>query len=318
MINIVRAVIGFSAGGSVASKAFAKLIRELGMVPIAHDCSPRIYTNTELQKASLSPRLQDEQAYTNFLAEFLEECDHYIPFLDEELLICARLSDERCTKNRVIFISGPSTIELCNDKLALKNFLREIFIPMPDFAKKAPAIVKPRYGAGGKQALLIKCNSSIDAIKSIADAEDLIIEEYVSGSVVSADVLWDEEYRLLASAYRFRSVGSGVSTQSVLVASTRLLESMENIINKVSNHVKLRGLTSFQFLIRGAEPLLLEINPRAGGSIVHSHLLGSGILYQYFQTCIGVNIAVSGQYQGNRHPRQIIRYYEDNAVFDCE
>jgi hypothetical protein len=308
-------VVGFSAGGSAASKAFARLIRDLGMIPIAHDCSPRINANSELHKAYLSPELQDKVAYAKFLATFLADCDHYIPFLDDELLICLGLTHQQTPEMRTIVLSGYAAIELCNDKMALKQFLLQAGIPTPRLAIKAPAFVKPRFGSGGKQALLVKCDETVGAIRGMAESEGLIVEEYISGPVISGDILWSEECRLLARAYRFRSTGSGVSTLSSLVTSPRLLKSMDKIVSSVGSYVKFRGLTSFQFLVRGSESLLLEINPRPGGSISHSHFLGADILYQYFHGLLGANLEMPKQ--GAKEillPQQIARFYEDCPV----
>lgn len=313
---MMKSRVGFSAGGSVASEELAHVFDGLNIEVVAHDSSERVHANIYLSESFVSPPLSNEDAYASFLSKFiLQYCDHYIPFIDSELLLCHEIAASCPSIATKILISDATTIRICNDKLITKKMLSEAGIPIVRLALKAPAFLKPRLGSGGKYGLVIKDNESLCSANKIAEREHLLLEEYVEGPIISVDALWSKEGGLLKTAQRLRSKGSGVSTESSSQTNAKLRSSIDESINFAGKILAFRGLTSFQFLIKENQPLLLEINPRMGGSVGHSHLLGSEILCDYFQIALGSGF--TQEPYGNLQPykaRKVVRFFHDKTL----
>ena len=149
--------VGFSAAGSVASASFSLFLKSIGIAPVGHDLSRRVFDNLHLSKKISSPPVVNKDDYKDFLRSFiLNHCDLYIPFLDAELQSCWELKLESEFFSRRIPLSDISTIKSCDDKLYLKSLLSPLGINCIPNSVDVPAVVKPRLGSCGKEILIIK------------------------------------------------------------------------------------------------------------------------------------------------------------------
>lgn len=304
--------IGFSAAGSVASMSFANFLDGFGFVVVGHDSSNRVLINPFLNVAIISPTVGRPE-YKCFLNDFLQnQCDLYIPFLDQELNICIQLIEAQPILAQKMLMCSELAIRVCNDKFSFKSWAQELEIKTVPLAANVPAFVKPREASGGKQSLIIRKQQILDAL--LAEPmflEDYIVEEYIDGDLLSVDALWDGTSELINLFCRQRSNTSGVSSLSSSINSEPIRSLVSAQITKLGSSLGFHGVCSVQFMLRNSELYLLEVNPRMGGSAYHSHLLGSNIIISYFEMMLGKKFQQIKQFHPASLNKEIARFYSD-------
>ena len=304
--------VGFSAAGSVAAATFSRFLIECGFLPIGHDCSDRILMNQYLNHCHVSPPVSNE-GYSLFLREFIEtQCDLYVPFLDAELRQCAAFASVLDPLRVRLPISTTKAIDICNDKAALKEYAEHLGIQTVKSSTIVPAFIKPRCGSGGRQSLIVRSQALLSSFLCHQDSNEYIIESYMPGELVSVDCLFDSSSILIDFFCRLRSKSSGVSTCSTELKDTFLVQKIHGIIVQLGKSLGFYGMCSIQFFINGADLALLEVNPRMGGSAVHSHLLGSFILNHFFHMTLGTPIRKENSMQTSK-PSKVARFYCDHV-----
>ena len=304
--------VGFSAAGSVSSASFALFLKNIGLIPVGHDLSSRVLDNRHLSRYLSSPPVTKHEAYKDFLRSFiLNHCDLYLPFLDSELQVCFELKKESELFSTRIPLSDSSTIQACDDKLHLKELLSSCginCIPQPDCV---PVVVKPRRGSGGKEILIIRDPVLFPHIQSTFQNSDYMLEAYLPGILISTDVLWDIEGRVDTIFSRIRSNGGGVSTASKPVTNQVLLDTIYKAVQKLGSIIPFSGLISVQFIAFNDNLYLLEINCRPGGSISHSHMLGSQIFTNFLAQYLSYRTPSTSSSPAFRH---ISRFFYDECI----
>lgn len=304
--------VGFSAAGSVASMSFAQFIQGLGLIANGHDCSKRILGNPCLNHAFLSPTTSHPE-YKDFLQNFLEEsCDVYIPFLDQELMLCAQIIEEYPELSKKMAISSKQSIQICDDKLSLKHWAEDLGIHTVQTTTRIPAFVKPRIGSGGKHSLLVKRQEVLDAlIREPVFLSDYIVEDYMDGILVSVDAVWDCDSEVMSFFCRQRPNNSGISSLSCAFIDKPINARIFKDISVLGKSLGFHGACSIQFMVRDSNIYLLEVNPRIGGSAHHSHFLGSDIVASYFDIVLGERFDTTSLTPSAMCAKQVLRFYTD-------
>ena len=202
--------------------------------------------------------------FIKFIKKISTKVDLMFFYVDEELQNISNNLKSKHILNKII-ISNSNVIDLCLNKKKLYSFLNKNNILYPRIKLTSPAFVKPIFGRGSKNCLLIK-NKNL--LKSYINTKDFIIQEYIEGKEFTVDCYFNKENKLIFSLSRERIVKSNISI------SNRILNKPElnKIIKKVSKICKLYGPINFQFIIdkKTKKPFLIEINPRLSGGIIFS------------------------------------------------
>jgi carbamoyl-phosphate synthase large subunit len=125
-----------------------------------------------------------------------------------------------------------------------------------------PVIIKPRTGSGSRDVTAIM---SADELKTMEPAPEFLVQEYLPGEEYSIDVLADAAGRVVAGVPRVRArVDSGVS----VAGRTLHDQELEQFGATVATIVGLTYIANVQVRRDHAgRPALLEVNPRAPGSL---------------------------------------------------
>jgi carbamoyl-phosphate synthase large subunit len=199
--------------------------------------------------------------------------DVVIPTVDSELrpLDAARAEFERA--GVALMLPPARALALTLDKLALARACADVVrVPRTERLDEAvdpaswtyPVIVKPRTGSGSRDITAIV---SADELKSaLTTAEPgYLVQEYLPGEEYSIDILADTDGRVVAGVPRVRSrVDSGVCVAGRTLHDCEL----ERFGATVAVTVGLAYIGNVQ--VRrdvDGEPALLEVNPRAPGSL---------------------------------------------------
>jgi len=207
-----------------------------------------------------------------------------IPLIDPELVVLSKIRDEFEKNGIFIMVSSYERILIAIDKWRTYLFARNNNITVPktySIMKKSdidnvklPAILKPRYGSASKGIVI--CDDSADLTHYIDKYKDTeyIIQELLEGFEVTVDVFGLEDGSYLAGIQRRRLK---VRAGEVERALTQKDENLDNIVRKVVQAYKPRGVINIQFIYNNdtEEYYLLEINPRFGGGYPLSYHAGA-------------------------------------------
>lgn len=219
-----------------------------------------------------------------FAAELLARCRDLgatvvIPTVDAELrpLAAARRSFEDA--GIALMLPSERALRMTLDKLALARACAPVVaVPRTELLSEElspdewtyPVIVKPRTGSASRDITAIM---SAEELKTMRPSADFIVQEYLPGEEYSVDVLADARGRVVAGVPRVRArVDSGVSVAGRTLHDREL----EQFGARVATTAGLTFIANVQ--VRrddDGRPALLEVNPRAPGSL--SLTVASGV-----------------------------------------
>jgi carbamoyl-phosphate synthase large subunit len=170
---------------------------------------------------------------------------------------------------------GPSAsaARVCGSKRAMLAALAGV-VPLPRSVEEEPAwpaFAKPDRGGGGRDTRRI---DDADAWLQ-ARAAGLVLQELLPGEEYTVDCLGDREGKLVCAFPRRRvSVGRGIALASEPVDRPDLVAMVE----AVAERIPVAGVYFVQFRENEAgEPVFLEINARAAGSLGATRLRGANL-----------------------------------------
>lgn len=259
---------------------------ESGSKIVATDLSPYAPALYFADKQYLVPRIDDP----NYISCILDICkkeniNAVTTFIDPEIEILA--------KNRSLFeqlnveVLAPylDTAKKCFDKYMMFEYLKENNIPtvmtwrcLEDFKEayqnkkvEFPVFVKPRTGSGsvGAQKIL-NYETLVEVIKT---DESLIIQEFMEGTDLDADVYIDTISHKAVAAFSKKKIETriGGASKTISFKDPALFE----FIKKIVSIMKFNGPVDMDFFYRDGIYYLSEINPRFGGAYLHAY--GAGV-----------------------------------------
>ncbi len=219
----------------------------------------------------LSPKGNSKE-FLDFIDYVSKKVDVIFFYADEEILnISKNLHKLKCRKK--IIISEFKTINLCNDKHQLKQFLhsKNILLPSNNINKKS--IIKKNIGRGSKFLLITKSKNEINFFKK---NKNYLVEDYIKGREFTIDCLFNKNHHLIYSIARERLVFSNVSIINRMLKG----EKFNKIIKNISQFINFYGPINFQFIEceKSKKIFLIEINPRLSGGVIFSINSGFDII----------------------------------------
>jgi carbamoyl-phosphate synthase large subunit len=197
--------------------------------------------------------------------------DVVIPTVDAELRPLAAARGSFAQAGVSLMLSPARALAVTLDKLALSRVCAGVVrVPRtesladpgdPD-SWEYPVVVKPRTGSGSRDVSIV---ISAAELKLIEPSPDFIVQEYLPGEEYSVDVLADAGGRVVAGVPRVRvRVDSGVSVAGRTLHDREL----EDIGAAVATVTGLTYIANVQVRRdQAGRPALLEVNPRAPGSL---------------------------------------------------
>lgn len=194
-----------------------------------------------------------------------------IPTVDSELAPLAEVRDSFAAAGIELLLAPAGALALTLDKLALIRRCQDVVrVPRTErfdaevdpAAWDFPVIVKPRTGSGSRGISLVP---SEKALAAMTRSPDYLVQEYLPGEEYSIDVLADRGGHVISSVPRVRAkVDSGVSVAGRTVHDPQL----EAFGVAVAQAVGLTYIANVQCRRdSGGRPALLEVNPRAPGTL---------------------------------------------------
>jgi carbamoyl-phosphate synthase large subunit len=258
----------------------------------------------EADRAFLVPAVTDPD-YFNILLTLCRE--HHVRLLfslnDLELPLLARQRDQFLAIGTIPVVSSPTVVDLCFDKWATWNFLREIGVPTPlTFISLAeaqaalsrsemafPLVVKPRWGTASfgidypesteEMALSwelgrMRLHRSY-LLAASADKECcLIAQEKVTGTEYGLDIVNDLAGRHVTTFVKRKLSMRAGETDKAVTVSHPALEAVGRRIGEALKHI---GNLDCDVFVDGERFWVLELNPRFGGGYPFTHHAGANL-----------------------------------------
>lgn len=268
-----------------------------------------------LDKVFPVPRVS-EAGYFTLLLEIcqMEKVDVLVPLFEPEFPILDEQRQDFLDIGTFVLLSNKNALQICSDKFNTYKFFNENGIKTPATWLAStlsgdvsfPLFVKPSFGMGSQGAK--KVLSSLELDSALQYSEDMIVQQYISGTEYTLDVLCDFEGRALSVVPRERlEVRSGEVSKGKTVDRPDLIQQAVYIVEKLGGI----GPLTLQCMDTGSEVYWIEINPRFGGGVPLAIQAGvdyPNLLYRLNQ---GERIIpLLGQYQKNL---AMLRY--DEAVY---
>lgn len=255
----------------------------------AGELAPAIYLVDKFYKV----KKYNEEGYINQLLDICKEekIDFLIPLYEKEFSLLCRFRKEFEKLGVFLLLSGSKVIDICNNKYNTYEFFKNNKIPCPktytkdNIPKEArfPLIIKPFDGMGSSS--VFKVNNKKELEFFLEYVENPIVQEFISGTEFTVDVLCDFEGKVIFSIPRERiEVRSGEVSKSRTVKNYKVIDEVKNLCEKLNNVSKdefLIGPLTIQCILDKYNNLyFIEVNPRFGGGVPLSFEAGGDyVLY---------------------------------------
>jgi carbamoyl-phosphate synthase large subunit len=265
------------------------------------------------------PRCTD----ADFIPEVLSVCQKervnlIVPTIDTELPVYARVREDFRQRGIHIAVAAPETVSICCDKIATHRWLEEHNFPAPrqgclrDILQsrdgwRLPMVAKPRQGSA---SLGFRVVNSFDELEACNQAEDLIIQELISGAEHTVNLFVDRDGVCLTTVPHLRmEVRAGEVSKGLTVKDPRLMSLVKQIAETLPGAY---GPLNVQcFLTPGGDVRVIEMNARFGGGYPLAHQAGAHMTTWLLEEAMGMKPC--GPFGGWTNGLLMLRY--DEAVF---
>ncbi|WIK67616.1 GNAT family N-acetyltransferase [Globicatella sanguinis] len=299
---------------------FKKEFNGLGKV-IATDMSlnaPAIY---EADKFYVVPSINDKN-YMNVILEICEteNISAVLSLIDPELSILSKNGQKFADIGVKVIGSSYEVCELALDKYKMYKWLIENDFNtaksyltleefMEDYEKKLvdfPVIIKPVKGSASLEVAKI---DDIDYLKFICRRhEDMIIQEFLVGDEIGADVYIDLISEEVVSIFTKKKLKmrSGETDKAVSIKNDELNELIINFVNKSG----FKGQIDIDVFNVDGKYYISEVNPRFGGGYPHAYESGVNHISLIKNNLLGkVNKKNIGNYNENNYMMKFNEVY---------
>jgi carbamoylphosphate synthase large subunit len=295
--------IWLGAAGTGAAFGIAKALKErwgAGVWIVAADINPRhlVAAVAFADGFEQVPPVADPGFSSSLGERLARHCvSVYVPILDEEIVLAARLKEARSLPGALTAVFAPSAeaAELCHDKLASSHWLRDHGYPTPHTVEPRDAqwgagswIVKPRRGRGSAGFRRVESERDLSELKN--KGGDVVVQESCSVPEVTVDAFISFGSPFERALCRERlEVKAGVCTKARIFED----QGLSDLALNIGRALGLRGTFCVQ-VMRSRETgkwLVTDINPRPGAGTSMSRHAGVDFLCAGFAELRGVSPA---------------------------
>jgi carbamoyl-phosphate synthase large subunit len=241
---------------------------------------PRLVAASKLADVALQVPPVAEPSFVDCLTDLIvrHRVDIYVPILDEEILLAARLREEsRLSASMVVCAPHREVAETCLDKLSTCAWLESRSFPTPKTVlasdarwKGEPLFAKERKGHGSRGARPIDTEAELELLRS---NPEIVIQQRCSAPEVTLDCYRSSDDRVSAVVCRERlEVKAGVCTKARVFLDSELIE----IGKRIGRELPLAGGYCIQ-VMRSAHSggwEVTDVNPRTGAGTALSAAVG--------------------------------------------
>lgn len=263
---------------------FKREFKNLGKV-IATDASnlaPAIY---EADKFYIVSRI-DDPTYIDQLLDICqkEKIDCILSLIDPELSLISKNADRFKSIGITPLISNYDAVELAFDKYKMFKYLKnngfktaKTYIDKNEFYQDLekgiidfPVFVKPYKGSASVNINKVNSKEEIETLFNLSN--DLIIQEFMNGQEIGADVYVDPISKKVVSIFTKEKIKmrAGETDKARSFKDQKLFDLIVNLVEKIGY----KYMIDMDIFRIGDEYYISEINPRFGGGYPHAYECG--------------------------------------------
>ena len=246
------------------------------------DLAPAVY---EADNFYLVPRI-DDPTYIDKLLDICkkENINCLFALIDPELSLIAKNKDRFLEIGVTPLISDYDAVELAFDKYEMYKYLSsngykcaKSYIDKNEFYKDLdegkisfPVFVKPYKGSASININKVNSKEEIDTLFDIYD--DLLIQEFLNGQEIGADVYIDPISNKVVSIFTKEKIKmrAGETDKSRSFKDEKLFNSITDLVEKIGY----KYMIDIDIFRINEEYYISEINPRFGGGYPHAYESG--------------------------------------------
>lgn len=249
------------------------------------DIAPAIY---EADKYYIVPRMT-ESGYIDVILNICrnEHIDGVLSLIDPELSLLAKNEEKFNNVGTKVIGSNYDVCEMSLDKIKMYNFCinngfnvakswNDIDVFKEAFNKKEvtfPVFVKPRCGSASIAISKVYDMETVDLLfEHIKEDENLMIQEFLNGQEIGADVYIDMISGEIVSMFTKKKIvmRAGETDKAVSFKDKKLNDLIKNFVKKAGY----RGQIDIDIFDVDGQYYISEVNPRFGGGYPHAYECG--------------------------------------------
>lgn len=282
-----------TAIGSLSADITIKTLKQMGVYVVGCDIYPKTWVVDayEVDMFVQAPGV-NEESYLTFLEELChqQQISDIIPLIDLEVDVLSMHIDRFKNQGVTICTLNEVCAKQCRDKYQLPRTLVEMGkkhgiemliseklkdIDVENFS--FPVIVKPQNGRSSQGCHLIHNEKGLEYLNSIDKEQNLLVQKYVQGHVVTIDVVCDPQHDKVVAVARkeLLRTANGAGTTVTIIRNSEV----EDFCKQAALFLGIQGAVNFEFLVDQTENYyFLEINPRFSGGVEFTHMAGYNVV----------------------------------------
>ncbi len=197
------------------------------------------------------------------LGNWVEEITGNVPVLNNPPHIFTNISDKAWLAKKLKILNLPHPFTVSLDSLKTPE----------DWTGGYPAIIKPRFGAGGMENRLVIDLKDLEMTMNVLDSSQYLLQEYIKGTVTSVSIISTGK-QAVAVAVNEQLAGIDTLTGmpfaycgNITPYISEYNDWMRETSMNLAKELALVGSNGVDFIITDKGPVVLEVNPRFQGSI---------------------------------------------------
>jgi hypothetical protein len=209
--------------------------------------------------------------FSKFEVELINKNDLIVPLTIPDLEFCIK-NKEKMPNNPIPFPSNES-FAICNNKSQFEYFMLQNgfsdYLPLSKDEIKFPFILKKSQDEGGVNTFIINNNKDLDTFKKQLNDTNYIKQSVIEGKNEYATHILIKDGKIknaLTIVYKFDDTVYIKGKDKYIcrnICKNKHLEIFENILQTMD----FNGLCCVKYKEKNGVPMILEINPRFGGSL---------------------------------------------------
>ena len=255
--------------------------------------------------------------YVLFLKNFCNQhqVTDVFAFIDEEIVALSKYNSVFRDIGVHLCMPEKRVVDICHYKDRFSDWMIDNF---PDFAIKRyhyitdvryPAFLKPAEGRASIGCKKVNCKEDIEFAIGNLPFSQFIVQPFLSGNVIAADVVRDRKGMSCRSIQRKELLrnGNGCGIAVEIVENPEI----DNFCSRFAERIDLNGVVNVEFLITDDGIRVIEVNPRLAAGTSYSCMAGFPIVEYALSIangeCCGMdNLSVT--WSGKRFARRYETY----------
>ncbi|QLI78844.1 carbamoyl phosphate synthase large subunit [Bacillus pumilus] len=161
-----------------------------------------------------------------------------------------------------------------------------------------PVLIRPSYVIGGMGMMVVQSEAHLTSLLDQPDhlPYPILIDEYVTGKEVEVDLISDGKTTFIPTIVEhIEKAGVHSGDSFAILPSVSISEDIKQQVHtaseQIANKLSFKGIMNIQFVIKGDQALVLEVNPRASRTVpVVSKVMGIDMIPLATQLLAGATL----------------------------